>query len=112
MGSDTLALPATNGSQGNPVFRPQFPPVLDAYVMTWNSPPVDRPTWTFDTSLQTAGSSLVWGKSGGGTWDTGTNWDRPSLYWRPQLPGGGPAIDCIDVQLHGGHRRADQAATA
>ena len=76
LGGNTLNLPATNGSQGNPVFRPDFTtvPSLGTYVMTWTAPPANTPAWTFDTSLEGAGNFAVWGYNGNGSWDTGTKW--------------------------------------
>ena len=75
LGGNILTLPPSDGSQGNPVFRPQFTPALDAYVMTWNSPPANKPAWTFDSSLEGQSSSFAWGINGSGAWNTGTNWD-------------------------------------
>ena len=76
LGSNTLNLPLSDGSQGNPVFRPQFTvtPSLPINVMTWASPPTNTPAWTFDLSLQGPGSDGVWGVDGTGNWDTGANW--------------------------------------
>ena len=75
LGNNALNLPAS----GNPVFRPQFTPGLGEFVMTWNSSPSNQPAWSFDTSLQSLGSTLVWGINGAGSWDTGTNWDTALL---------------------------------
>ena len=49
--------------------------------MTWNSGnlPANQPTWTFDTSLQSAGSTLLWGIDGAGTWDVASNWANALL---------------------------------
>jgi fibronectin-binding autotransporter adhesin len=71
----SLSLP----SSGNPVFRPQLisAPAVGTYVMTWSSPPVNQPSWTFDGSLASGGNAAVWGDSNGG-WDTGSNWNYPS----------------------------------
>ena len=76
LGSNVLNLPAS----GNPVFRPQFsvPPTVGSYVMTWTTPPANKPVWTFDGSLVAAGNSAIWGLNGSGTWDTGTSWNYPS----------------------------------
>ena len=76
LGSDTLNLLAS----GNPVFRPQFltAPPTGTYVMTWSTPPVNQPAWTFDGSLVAAGNSAIWGFNGNGTWDTGASWSYPT----------------------------------
>ena len=93
LGGNTLNLPAGNGSQGHPVFRPQYSvaPAAGTYVMTWNSPPANGPAWTFDGSFLSQASAF-WGIDGAGTWDLGTNWNYAGPQRVSQLHGRRPAV--------------------
>ena len=99
LGNNTLNLPAGNGSQGYPVFRPQYSvaPALGTYVMTWNSPPVNKPAWTFDGSLLP--SNAYWGFNGASTWDVGTNWNYATLSGSLSYTAGGLQLAALGYNI-------------
>ncbi len=94
LGSGTLNLP--DQFSGQPVLRPQFitAPALGTFVMTWNSPPANQPTWGFDGSLAGNGATAMWGDSND-LWDTGSNW----IY--PNYTGGTLSYQPTGLQLTG-----------
>ena len=111
LGGNTLTLPATNGSQGNPVFRPQFTPTVARLRHDLEQPGRPKPAWSFDTSLQTAGSTLLWGVNGAGTWDTGTNWDSVLLTGGSlSYQGGGLQVALLTYNDMSGTARRPAAA--